>query len=44
VAEYNVDLLVHLYWKVDDRKVYAILKEDIRDIREYLEVINKAVA
>jgi uncharacterized protein YutE (UPF0331/DUF86 family) len=38
------NLLVHLYWKVDDRKVYAILKEDIRDIREYLEVINKAVA
>ena len=38
------NLLVHLYWKVDDRKVLSILKEDIRDIREYLEVINKAVA
>jgi len=37
------NLLVHLYWRVDDKKVYSILKEDIRDIREYLKVINRSV-
>jgi uncharacterized protein YutE (UPF0331/DUF86 family) len=34
------NLLVHLYWKVDDQKVYQILKEDIQDIRGYLKSIN----
>lgn len=38
------NLLVHLYWKIDDKKVYTILREDIRDIREYLAVVNKAIA
>jgi len=37
------NLLVHLYWKVDDKKIHQILKEDIRDIKEYLKIINKAV-
>jgi uncharacterized protein YutE (UPF0331/DUF86 family) len=37
------NLLVHLYWKVDDKKIHQILKEDIRDIRDYLKIINKAV-
>ena len=37
------NLLVHLYWKVDDRKVYSILKEDLRDIRRYLEIINRSI-
>jgi uncharacterized protein YutE (UPF0331/DUF86 family) len=37
------NLLVHLYWKVDDKKIHQILEEDIRDIRDYLKIINKAV-
>lgn len=37
------NLLVHLYWKVDDKKIHQILKEDIRDIKEYLKIISKAV-
>lgn len=37
------NLLVHLYWKVDDRKVYQILKEDIQDIKDYLKVIDKVI-
>lgn len=37
------NLLVHLYWKVDDKKIHQILKEDICDIRDYLKIINKAV-
>lgn len=38
------NLLVHLYWKVDDKKVYQILKEDIQDIREYIKGIEKIIA
>jgi len=38
------NLLVHLYWKVDDRKIHEILRDDIRDIRDYLKTINKALA
>lgn len=38
------NLLVHLYWKVDDKKVYQILKEDIQDIREYIKRIEKIIS
>jgi uncharacterized protein YutE (UPF0331/DUF86 family) len=37
------NLLVHLYWRVDDKKIHQILREDIRDIKEYLKIIAKAV-
>jgi uncharacterized protein YutE (UPF0331/DUF86 family) len=33
------NLLVHLYWKVDDEKVIKILKEDIQTIKDYLSEI-----
>jgi len=38
------NLLVHLYWKVDNEKVYRIIKEDIIDIRDYLQGIEKILA
>ncbi len=28
--------LVHIYWEVDDEVVYSIIKEDIKDIEEFL--------
>ncbi len=28
--------LVHIYWKVDDEVVYSIIKEDIKDVKEFL--------
>lgn len=37
------NLLVHLYWKVDDRKVYQILNTDIPDIRDYLKAIDRVI-
>ena len=37
------NLLVHLYWKVDDKKVLQILKEDIQDIKDYIEEIKKII-
>ena len=38
------NLLVHLYWKVDDQKVFRILKTDIQDIKEYIKEMNKLIA
>lgn len=38
------NLLVHLYWKADNKKVYQILKEDIQDIKEYIKNIEKIIA
>jgi uncharacterized protein YutE (UPF0331/DUF86 family) len=37
------NLLVHLYWKVDDKKVYDILREDVPDIKEYLSIISRII-
>lgn len=37
------NLLVHLYWKVDDRKVYQILNTDTPDIRDYLKAIDRVM-
>ncbi|OGO02490.1 MAG: hypothetical protein A2Y72_04000 [Chloroflexi bacterium RBG_13_53_26] len=37
------NLLVHLYWKVDDRKVYQILNKDIPDMRDYLKAIDRVM-
>ncbi len=33
------NLLVHLYWKVDNREVYRILRENLSDLTEFREVI-----
>lgn len=38
------NLLVHLYWKVDDEKVYQILKKDVQDIKKYIKGIEKIIA
>ena len=35
--------LVHLYWKVDNKKVHQILREDIEDIKEYLKNTEKII-
>jgi uncharacterized protein YutE (UPF0331/DUF86 family) len=34
------NLLVHLYWKVDNDRVYDIIKQDISNISEYLKVVD----
>ena len=34
------NLLVHLYWKVDNKKVYQIIQKDIQDIKEYIKKIE----
>jgi uncharacterized protein YutE (UPF0331/DUF86 family) len=35
------NLLVHLYWKIDDGKVFQILREDVQDIRKFLRTIDR---
>jgi len=37
------NLLVHLYWQVDSRKVFSILREDIFDIKKYLQRIEEFI-
>lgn len=37
------NLLVHLYWQVDNRKVYQALKEHIQNLRAYLQGIEKLI-
>src|SRR3989338_2044943 len=37
------NLLVHQYWKVDDRKVLQYAREDIGVLEQYLEAIGKFV-
>ncbi len=37
------NLLVHLYWQVDNRQVYKILKKDINDLKKYLQIIGKFI-
>ena len=33
------NLLVHLYWKIDDRKIYQIIKENLVDIKNFLKIL-----
>lgn len=38
------NLLVHLYWKVDNVKVYNIIKKEMTDIDAYLKAISGYIA
>jgi len=33
--------LVHIYWEVDDEVVYEILREDIQDIINFVDILMK---
>lgn len=37
------NLLVHLYWKVDDREVFRIIKDHLRDFDEYVQAVGQYV-
>lgn len=38
------NLLVHYYAKVDNKKVFAILKEDAKDMQEFIKTILKFIS
>lgn len=38
------NLLVHYYTKVDDKAVFSIMREDIKDISEFVRIILKFMA
>lgn len=38
------NLLIHLYWEVDDVQVLNVLKEELGDFDKFLEVIAKLMA
>jgi uncharacterized protein YutE (UPF0331/DUF86 family) len=35
------NLLVHLYWKVDDRQVYAVIHDHLGDFDLYLQAVGR---
>ena len=34
------NLIVHLYWKVDDREVHRVIREDLADLDRYLRAVG----
>lgn len=37
------NLLVRLYWKVEDREVFRIIKEHLCDFEEYLQAVGRFI-
>jgi uncharacterized protein YutE (UPF0331/DUF86 family) len=35
------NLLVHLYWKVNDERLYEILQSHLQDIEEFVDCITR---
>ena len=35
------NLLVHLYWRVDDREVFRLASEQLQDFDLYLEAVGR---
>jgi uncharacterized protein YutE (UPF0331/DUF86 family) len=35
------NLIVHLYWKVDDREVHRVIREDLTDLEQYLAAVGE---
>lgn len=38
------NLLVHVYWKVDDREVFRVITDHLSDFDEYLHAVGRCVA
>jgi len=37
------NLLVHVYWKIDYRQVYAIVHDDLRDLRDFASLMVRLI-
>ena len=35
------NLLVHLYWKIDDREVFRVIRENLQDFDAYLSAVGR---
>lgn len=35
------NMLVHIYWEIDDETVFNIIKKNLEDLDEFLEAVNK---
>ena len=35
------NMLVHIYWEIDDEKIFDILSDDITDLEKYISEITK---
>jgi len=34
------NMLIHIYWKIDDKKVYDIMQKDISDLEEFIKDVK----
>ena len=37
------NLLVHVYWKLDDNQVYDVIRRDLGDLREFSSIVSGLV-
>jgi uncharacterized protein YutE (UPF0331/DUF86 family) len=37
------NLLVHLYWRVDDREVFRVMSEHLDDFDQYMSAIGRFI-
>ena len=37
------NLLIHLYWQIDDSRVWQVLQNDLNDLEEYLVAVGQAI-
>ncbi|MFP3909349.1 MAG: type VII toxin-antitoxin system HepT family RNase toxin [Archaeoglobaceae archaeon] len=35
------NMLVHIYWEIDDEMIFNIIKENLEDLEEFLEAVNR---
>jgi uncharacterized protein YutE (UPF0331/DUF86 family) len=35
------NMLVHVYWEIDDAKVFEIIREDLKDLEEFMGEVGK---
>lgn len=37
------NMLVHTYWKIDDKKVYEIIRKNILDLEDFIKEVRSYV-
>jgi Protein of unknown function DUF86. len=35
------NMLVHIYWEIDDAKVLEIIRDDLKDLEEFMGEVGK---
>jgi len=35
------NMLVHVYWEIEDGKVFEIIQEDLKDLEEFIDEVGR---